>query len=72
MPDELEFGEQLSDTGYGVRFGGERRGKDRRLGERGPSPAGAAGNGAAPGFARCCSRPRRWPRATVSGRRQRR
>jgi soluble lytic murein transglycosylase-like protein len=34
MPDELEFGERLSDTGYGVRLGGERRIKDRRLGER--------------------------------------
>ena len=34
MPDELEFGEQQSDPGYGVRFGGERRGNDRRHGTR--------------------------------------
>jgi soluble lytic murein transglycosylase-like protein len=34
MPDELEFGKQLGETGYGVRLGGERRNKDRRLGGR--------------------------------------
>jgi len=34
MPDELEFGERLNDTGYGVRNGGDRRAQDRRIGKR--------------------------------------
>lgn len=35
MPEELEFGERLNDTGYGVRTGVERRHNDRRNRERG-------------------------------------
>jgi soluble lytic murein transglycosylase-like protein len=34
MPDELEFGKRLGDPGYGIRLGGERRTRDRRLGGR--------------------------------------
>jgi soluble lytic murein transglycosylase-like protein len=34
MPDDLEFGERLNNTGYGVRLGGDRRIEDRRVGER--------------------------------------
>jgi soluble lytic murein transglycosylase-like protein len=34
MPDELEFGERLNDTRYGVRHGGDRRARDRRNGTR--------------------------------------
>ena len=34
MPEELEFGQRLNDTGYGLRHGGERRHNDRRNGDR--------------------------------------
>ena len=34
MPDKLEFGQRLSDAGYGVRNGRERRHEDRRHGDR--------------------------------------